>query len=324
MGLMNYTKWIMLISLLVSMASGKVIIQKLRKLNINQQILEIGPSWHSTKQGTPTMGGLIFLIGFLVGGLLISIVYPEALIIIMVTLGFGAVGFIDDRAKILKKQNEGLTPKQKIVLQLIIVSFLMIYLIITKIGMYMYIPFVNGRIFIGYLFIPMLFIIVLGTVNGVNLTDGIDGLAGCVTFVVCIFMSIMGIFMKQYNLSYLITCMGGGLIGFLFYNIYPAKVFMGDTGSLALGGFIATCAYMLQAPIYIAIFGIIYLIECLSVIIQVWYAKTHNGKRIFKMAPIHHHFEKSGWSENKIVTVFSIITFIAGVISVIIFYRGLI
>lgn len=316
-------KWLIFVSMLVSLISGKFIIKKLRQLKIDQQILEIGPSWHLTKQGTPTMGGLIFLVGFLVGAIPICFVYPRFLIVILVTLGFGAVGFIDDYAKIRKKENEGLTPKEKIILQTIIVAILGIYLLISKVGYDMYVPFVSGKVHIGIFFIPLLFIIVLGTVNGVNLTDGIDGLAGSVTFIVCIFLSGFATIKGDYNLGYAISCMSGGLIGFVFYNIYPAQVFMGDTGSLALGGFLVAVAYLLQAPIFIAIFGIIYLIECLSVIIQVWYAKTHNGKRLFKMAPIHHHYEKCGWSENKIVFVFALVTLVFCSLALFLFARGL-
>lgn len=316
-------KYIFLISALVSIISGKFIINVLRKMKLGQQILEIGPSWHMSKSGTPTMGGIIFLLGFVIGAIPISIFYPKFLIILFMTVGFGAIGFIDDRAKIKKKENEGLTPSQKIKLQFILVTVLVIYLAITGIGMFTYIPFVNGPIYLGYIFIPFVYLIVLGTVNGVNLTDGIDGLAGTVTLIVTIVLSVMAFIKGDNGLVYGIQCMAGGLIGFLYYNLYPAKVFMGDSGSLALGGFIAATAYILQAPIFIAIFGLIYFIECISVIIQVWYAKTHNGKRIFKMAPIHHHYEKSGWSENKIVVIFSAITIIMGIISYILYFGAM-
>lgn len=316
-------KWLVFVAMLISLLSGKFIINKLKKLKIDQQILEIGPSWHLTKQGTPTMGGLIFIIGFIIASIPICFVIPKFIIVIITTIGFGLVGFIDDFAKIRKKENEGLTPKQKIIFQVIIVFILMLYLVISGEGYYMYIPFIIGKVHIGVLFIPLLFIVVLGTVNGVNLTDGIDGLAGSVTFIVCIILTGYAYMRQDYNLGYGISCLCGGLIGFLFYNLFPAQVFMGDTGSLALGGFIASVAYLLQAPFYIVIFGIVYFIECLSVMLQVWYAKTHNGKRIFKMAPIHHHFEKCGWSENKIVLVFSIITVVMGTISLIIYARGI-
>lgn len=316
-------RYIFVIALLISLLSGKFIIQYLRKLKFGQQILEIGPSWHMNKSGTPTMGGIIFLLGFLIASIPVCIVYNSFIIVVFITIGFGLVGFIDDYAKIKKHKNEGLTPKQKLLLQIIIVMIFVVYLAVTRIGFYTYIPFFNGPLYLGYFFIPFVFIIVLGTVNGVNLTDGIDGLAGMVTFIISIILSIMAFIKGNQGLVFGIQCMSGGLVGFLFYNLYPAKVFMGDSGSLALGGFVAACAYILQAPIFIAIFGMIYLIECLSVIIQVWYAKRNNGKRIFKMAPIHHHYEKSGWSENKIVLIFSLITVAFGVVAYILYYGAI-
>lgn len=316
-------RYMFLLALIISLISGRFIIKYLRKLKLGQQILEIGPSWHMSKAGTPTMGGIIFLLGFILASIPICIYYPSFIIVVIITLGFGIVGLIDDMAKIRKKENEGLTPKQKLLLQMIIVTILVVYLTVTRIGMYTYIPFFKGPLYLGYFFIPFVYIIVLGTVNGVNLTDGIDGLAGTITLIVSIMMSIMAFTKGNQGLVFGIQCMAGGIIGFLYYNLFPARVFMGDSGSLALGGFVATVAYILQAPLFILFFGFIYFVECISVIIQVWYAKTHNGKRIFKMAPIHHHYEKSGWSENKIVFTFSLISVLMGIFAYLLYYGAI-
>ena len=312
-----------LLSYLVSVLMGGMIINYLRKLKVKQMILEIGPDWHMKKQGTPTMGGIIFLLGFLVGGVPTAIEWPHFWMVLLVTFGFGAIGFLDDYIKVTKVQNEGLKPLQKLAGQALIVVIFVVYLVLTGLSETMYIPFVKGPVHVPFLiFIILLFICMLGTVNGVNLTDGIDGLAGTVTVVVTVIMYVMSVLSGRTELGHGVLCMMAGIIGFLVYNVNPAKVFMGDVGSLALGGFIACVAYLLQAPLYIIIFGIVYLMETLSVILQVGYFKLTHGKRLFKMSPIHHHFEKCGWSENRIVFIFSTIALIFGLIAVMLYMDG--
>ena len=234
----------------------------------------------------------------------------ETLAAILVTLGFGLMGFVDDYIKVVKKRSLGLKPMQKIVGQLIICALFIAYLYKSGVGTEIYIPFAGGKTWdLGILFIPFCIIAVLATVNGVNLTDGLDGLADGVTLIVAVFFTMCAYAAG----SGIVTAGGamiGGLLAFLIFNSYPAKVFMGDTGSLALGGFVVSCAFILKMPLFILIAGIIYVIETLSVAIQVTvYKKTK--KRVFKMAPIHHHFELCGWKETKVVTLFYIITAIA-------------
>lgn len=307
----------------ISIISGRFIISKLRDMKIKQVILEIGPNWHMSKQGTPTMGGIIFLIAFLIPTIVLAFIDSEIWMLIFVTVGFGAIGFIDDYAKVRKRQNAGLSPMQKIILQLIVIIIFAIYLVYNNMAYEMYIPFVNKSIYIGYLFFPMVVVVMLGTVNGVNLTDGIDGLATSVTIVSSIGLSVMANMVGKGEIRDAIICMIAALLGFLYYNSNPAKVFMGDSGSLALGGFIAALAYLLKAPVFIILLGAIYLIESVSVILQVGYFKLTHGKRLFKMSPIHHHYEKSGWGEKKIVVVFSIIAAIFTVIGVVLYWGAI-
>lgn len=240
--------------------------------------------------------------------------YPKIIPILFVTVGFGIIGFLDDYIKIVMKRSEGLNPKQKLLGQFIITGVFAWYLISSKeVGTGMLIPFTGGfdsGLFLElpiWLFVPALFFIVLGTDNGVNFTDGLDGLCTSVTILVATFFTIVAIG-ENTGISPITGAVVGSLLGFLLFNVYPARVFMGDTGSLALGGFVAASAFMMQMPVFIAIVGLIYLVEVLSVIIQVGYFKSTGGKRFFRMAPIHHHFELGGWSETRVVAVFSIIT----------------
>ena len=224
------------------------------------------------------------------------------------TLGFGIIGYIDDYIKVVKKRSLGLKPMQKIVGQLVITVLFAWYLYQSNLGTEIYIPFTKGMtIDLGVAFVPFLIVAILGTVNGVNLTDGLDGLAGGVTLIVAVFFMLV-----SWGAASTILPVCGGVIGallaFLIFNAYPARVFMGDTGSLALGGFVAASAFLLKMPIFIVIVGFIYLLESISVMIQVLYFKKTGGKRFFKMAPIHHHFELCGWSETKVVTVFYVVT----------------
>lgn len=297
-----------LIAFALSVIMGPVIIPILRKLKMGQTEREEGVQSHLKKAGTPTMGGVIILGSIVLTSVIYIKDYPKLIPILFVTLGFGLIGFLDDYLKVVMKRSDGLFPKQKMGLQILVTAVFAFYLIKTETPMGWLIPFSGGEyIEWGWLSIPFLFIVVIGTVNGVNFTDGLDGLASSVTVLVATFFTVVAIGTKS-GIEPITCAVVGALLGFLLFNVYPASVFMGDTGSLALGGFVASTAYMLQMPFFIAIVGLIYLIEVLSVMIQVTYFKKTGGKRIFKMAPIHHHFELCGWSETKVVAVFSIIT----------------
>ena len=296
-------------SFAISAAAGPMVIPVLRKLKVGQTVRDDGPQTHLKKNGTPTMGGLIFLLSVVVTSLFYVKDYPKIIPILFVTVGFGIVGFLDDYIKVVLRRSEGLTPGQKMAGQLVITGIFAWYMAErSEVGLQMLIPFGGGRCLdLGMLSIPLLFIAVIGTVNGTNFTDGLDGLASSVTVMVAVFFTVVAV--GTGSGIHPVTCaVTGGLLGFLLFNVYPASVFMGDTGSLALGGFVASTAYMLRLPLFIVIVGLIYLVEVLSVMIQVSYFKATHGKRFFKMAPIHHHFEKGGWSETRIVAVFSIVT----------------
>ena len=298
-----------LVSFGISAILCPLVIPYLRRLKFGQQVREDGPKEHLKKSGTPTMGGVMFLGGIIATSLLYVKDYPEIAPILFVTVGFGIIGFLDDYLKIIKKQSEGLTPIQKLVGQFVITGIFCYYCMRNpNIGTEIIIPFMNGKtIDIGWFFIPLCFITVLGTDNGVNFSDGLDGLCSSITVMVATFFTVVALGSDN-NIAPICAAVVGGLMGFLLFNVYPAKVFMGDTGSLALGGFVAATACVLKMPLFILIIGFIYLIEVVSVIIQVGYFKSTGGKRFFKMAPIHHHFELCGWSETRVVAVFSIIT----------------
>ena len=299
----------MAISFILSAIICPILIPFLKRLKFGQNIREEGPKSHLKKAGTPTMGGIAFIAAIVIASLFFIKDYPKIVPILFVTVGFGAVGFLDDFLKVVMKRSEGLTPLQKLLAQ-IVISAIFLYYVLTNeaLGTAMIIPFAGKEVTLPiYIFIPLFFLIILGTDNGVNLTDGLDGLCTSVTILVAIFFTIVSVGEKS-GIEPVTGAVVGGLIGFLIFNAHPAKVFMGDTGSLALGGFVASTAFMLKMPLFIVIVGFIYLVETLSVMIQVAYFKITHGKRIFKMSPIHHHFELSGWSENKIVIVFSLIT----------------
>ncbi len=298
-----------LISFALSVIMGPVIIPILRKLKMKQTEREDGVKSHLKKAGTPTMGGVIILTSIVVTSVLYIKDYPKIIPILFVTLGFGLIGFLDDYLKVVMKRSDGLYPKQKMGLQILVTAVFAFYIVkYTEVELTWLIPFVPGKeLDLRILTIPLMFIVIIGTVNGVNFTDGLDGLASSVTVLVATFFTVVAIGTKS-GIEPITCAVVGALLGFLLFNVYPASVFMGDTGSLALGGFVASTAYMLQMPLFIVIVGLIYLVEVLSVMIQVTYFKKTGGKRIFKMAPIHHHFELCGWSETKVVAVFSIIT----------------
>ena len=298
-----------LISFAISAALGPVVIPLLRKLKFGQTERDDGPQSHLKKTGTPTMGGLMILAGIIITSLIYVKDYPQIIPVLFVTAGFGIIGFLDDYIKIMLHRSEGLTPPQKMLGQFLVTGIFVFYLYNLKGGdMAMLIPFWPGHyLHLGWLAVPVAFLAIIGTVNGANFTDGLDGLASSVTLLIATFFSVVAIG-TQSGLHPITCAVVGSLMGFLLFNVYPASVFMGDTGSLALGGFVASAAYMMDMPIFILIVALIYWVEILSVMSQVTYFKISGGKRIFRMAPIHHHFELCGWSETRVVAVFSIVT----------------
>ena len=306
-----------LIAFGLSVLMGPFVIPFLRRLKMGQTERVEGVQSHLKKTGTPTMGGVMILAAITITSLIYVREYPKIIPILFVTLGFGMVGFLDDYLKVVLKRSDGLFPMQKMALQIVITGIFAFYIVkVAKIPLTMLVPFSGGKYWnIGWFAIPVLFFAVIGTVNGVNFTDGLDGLASSVTVLVATFFTVVAIGTKS-GIEPITCAVVGALLGFLLFNVYPASVFMGDTGSLALGGFVASTAYMLQMPLFIILVGAIYLMEVLSVMIQVSYFKATGGKRIFKMAPIHHHFELCGWSETRVVAVFSIITAILCLIGI--------
>jgi len=298
-----------IISFAVSALLGPVVIPFLRRLKVGQTVRDDGPQAHLKKNGTPTMGGILIMIAVVFTSIFYVKDFPKIIPILFLTLGFGLIGFIDDYLKVVLKRSLGLKAWQKMLGQFIVTGIFAYYMIhYTDVSLAMKIPFwQNHYVDFGAFNIPVLFFIVIGTVNGTNFTDGLDGLASSVTVIVATFFTVVAIGSDS-GIEPITCAVVGALLGFLLFNVYPASVFMGDTGSLALGGFVAATAYMLQMPLFIAIVGFIYMAEVLSVILQVGYFKMTGGKRIFKMAPIHHHFELCGWSETRVVTVFSIVT----------------
>lgn len=310
---MNFTDFMVVLPVIISFGVCAVLcpllIPFLKKLKFGQYIRQEGPESHLKKSGTPTMGGIVIIISIAITSLIYIGKYKEIIPVLFSTIGFGIIGFLDDYIKVVMKRSMGLRAWQKLLGQILVTAILGYYLInFTDVGTSMLIPFSGGKFLnVSYMFVPLFFIVVLGTVNGSNFTDGLDGLESSVTVLIATFFTVVSIGMKS-GISPITGAVAGSLLAFLLYNVYPAKVFMGDTGSLALGGFVAATAYMLQMPLFILIVALIYLVEVLSVMLQVSYFKLTNGKRIFKMAPIHHHFEMMGWSETRVVAVFSIIT----------------
>lgn len=300
-----------------SLMLGPVIIPFLRRLKVGQTERIKGVQSHLKKMGTPTMGGLIFLISTTVTSLFFVKGYPKIIPVLFLMLGFGLIGFLDDYLKVVLRRSDGLLPGQKLVCQIIVTAVFAFYMIrFTDVSLAMKIPFLPGKLLdLGWIAVPLLFFVVLGTVNGVNFTDGLDGLASSVTVMVATFFMVIAIGERS-GIEPIICSVIGSLLGFLVFNVFPAQVFMGDTGSLALGGFVAGTAYMLQMPLFLPIVGFIYMFEIVSVMMQVLYFKITHGKRIFRMTPIHHHFELVGWSETRIVAVFAIITAILCLVAI--------
>ena len=302
-----------LMSVLLAFAISVVLVPAgipfLRRLKVGQTVRDEGPESHLKKNGTPTMGGILILISITITSVFFVKDYPKIIPVLFLTLGFGLIGFLDDYIKVVLRRSLGLRVWQKFLLQIIVTGVFTFYLLhYTDVSLVMKVPFVSELYLdFGWMNIPILFFIVIGTVNGTNFTDGLDGLASSVTVLVATFFSVVAIGTGS-GIEPVTCAVVGALLGFLLFNVHPASVFMGDTGSLALGGFVAAAAYMMQMPLFIVMVGFIYMVEVLSDIIQVTYFKMTGGKRIFKMAPIHHHFELCGWSETRVVAVFSIVT----------------
>lgn len=301
------------IALLVSVLVGPVLIPFLHKLKFGQEIREEGPSWHKKKSGTPTMGGFIFIAGVLVATLLMAR-DTSTLIVLLCAVGFGLIGFIDDFIKVILKRNLGLTALQKLALQIALaVAFVITLNALGLLHTDIILPFIKEPVNLGWFYVAFAVFIMVGFVNAVNLTDGLDGLATSVTAVVSLFFAAVSLLVGNNSLAVFLVALTGGCLGFLIFNHYPAKVFMGDTGSLFLGGAVSAAAIVLKMPLILVIVGIIYVVEALSVMLQVASFKL-TGKRIFKMSPIHHHFEMCGWREVKIVLVFCAVTVVFCVI----------
>lgn len=298
-----------MLSFFISVFLGPIVIPFLRWLKCGQTVRDDGPQTHLKKSGTPTMGGLLILFSLAVTTLIFVEDYPKAAPVLFLTVGFGLVGLLDDYIKVVCRRSMGLSPWQKLFGQLAVTGIFAWFLTrYTDVGLAMKLPFATDRYLdFGFWNVPILFFIVLGTANGTNFTDGLDGLAGSVTLMIAVFFSVTAIGTSA-GIEPIACAAAGALAGFLLFNVYPAEVFMGDTGSLALGGFVAGCSYMLQMPLFIAIIGVVYFAEVVSVILQVGYFKISGGKRLFRMAPLHHHFELCGLSETKITALFTIIT----------------
>ena len=312
---------------------GYFMVPFLHKIKFGQTIREVGPSWHKNKQGTPTMGGIMFIIGssvaaviciaflWLNGGAETQLMFVKVMAGALMAVGFGIVGFLDDYISIKKHRNLGLTEIQKLILQFIIVGAYLLSVTLAGGTTETVIPFL-GSVDLGFFYYILAAVFIVGMVNAVNFTDGIDGLNTSVTLVVALVFSVIAMLLNRVGLSLYAAAIVGAMIGFLFWNANPAKVFMGDTGSLFLGGAVCALAFGVNMPILLILIGIIYIVEILSVVLQVTYFKISHGKRIFKMAPIHHHFEMCGWNENKICFVFSGVTLFTGIIGVLLAVFG--
>ena len=330
-----------ILSFLIAFLLGFVLIPWLRKLKFGQTILDIGPAWHKSKQGTPVMGGIMFIAStilsvicvlvtdHLMGGNLFGSehILPDTLKVklvagVILAIGLGLVGFADDYIKVVKKRNLGLTEIQKTIPQVILIIGYLATLSMNGLT-YMQIPFV-GAVNLKWFFWLFGIAVIYGAVNAVNFTDGVDGLCASVTSTAALAFCIAALMTKFFGISILAAALFGGCLGYLIWNYYPSKVMMGDTGSMFLGGMVVALAYAIDCPLILVFFGVIYVIEALSDVLQIGYFKITHGKRIFKMAPIHHHFEMCGWKERKIVTIFSLVNILGCVIGLILYYYGII
>lgn len=330
-----------ILSFLIAFLLGFVLIPWLRKLKFGQTILDIGPVWHKSKQGTPVMGGIMFIVStilsvicvlvtdHLMGGNLFGSehILPDTLKVklvagVILAIGLGFVGFADDYIKVVKKRNLGLTEIQKTIPQVILIIGYLATLSMNGLT-YMQIPFV-GAVNLKWFFWIFGIAVIYGAVNAVNFTDGVDGLCASVTSTAALAFCIAALMTKFFGISILAAALFGGCLGYLIWNYYPSKIIMGDTGSMFLGGMVVALAYAIDCPLILVFFGIIYVIEALSDVLQIGYFKLTHGKRIFKMAPIHHHFEMCGWKERKIVTIFSLVNILGCAIGLALYYYGII
>ena len=313
----------------ITAVAGKFMIPALHRLHFGQTIREEGPTWHSKKNGTPTMGGLCFIFGILVavGAAWLGFARKEAgvfsashlhaiLLVLFLALGSGLIGFLDDFIKVVKHRNLGLTPVQKIIMQVVVTGVFMLGLRALGLMSTTVMFPVAGAVNLGILYYPIAFFGIIFLVNAVNLTDGLDGLCTGVTFVSMIGYLLAGSLLGFIHVSLLAAAAAGACVGFLIWNFYPAKVFMGDTGSLFISGMVIALAFGTGLPFFVVLFGIIYVIEIGSVVLQRYYFKLTHGKRIFKMSPIHHHFEMSGYTEKQIVVMFAVITAIGSALGI--------
>lgn len=318
---------IALVAFGITALSGFVVIPYLRRLKAGAHILDIGPAWHKAKEGTPIMGGIMFILGTILAGVMgLFVCAGDKLIVkenvidlvigVVMALLFTGVGFIDDFVKVVKKQNEGLTAKQKTVLQLLIAAgYLLARYIWGDTDTTIWFPFL-GEIDFGYFYYPLMIMFIYFMVNSVNLTDGVDGLCGCVTLVYTVCFSAICTIFRSAEWSVFTFALAGAMLGYLVWNLHPAKVMMGDTGSMFLGGSVVAVGFAMNMEFLIAVAGIIYVCESLSVVLQVISVKTRNGKKLFKMSPIHHHFELCKWGEYTICGVFSLVGFLFGVLAI--------
>ncbi len=329
-----------IVAFVISAVLGKFLVPFLHKLKFGQTILEIGPSWHKNKQGTPTMGGIMFIVAIVFVTIISTVIYyftganfittyfadipRECLMIfagLVLAVGNGFIGFIDDYTKVVKKRNLGLTAIQKLVLQFSVAGVYLAILGFAGCGTTTTIPFL-GDVNLGFFYYIIAAVAIVGIVNSVNLTDGVDGLDGSITFFACVAFMLVSSMLNCLGITAMSAASAGACLGFLVWNFHPAKVFMGDTGSLFLGGLVCALAFAINMPILLLLIGIVYIAEELSVVLQVSYFKLTHGKRLFKMSPIHHHFEMCGWSEVKIVSVFSAVTAVFGAIAFVLVYFG--
>ena len=330
-----------LVAFAISAISGKYLVPFLHKLKYGQTILDIGPSWHKNKQGTPTMGGLMFILAIVFTTVVSVIIFAvthdgfgitEKFVFtgLIMAVCYGGIGFIDDYIKVVKKRNLGLTAIQKLVLQFLVVGLYLLAMRLLGDDTSIAVPFA-GSVDLGFFYYIIMALVIVGLTNAVNLTDGIDGLDGSITFFVSLFMMMIANILNSFGSTMLggfesnvffCAAVAGGCLGFLVWNFHPAKVFMGDTGSLFLGGIVCAMAFAMDMQLLMLLVGIMYLVEMFSVMIQVSYFKLSHGKRIFRMTPIHHHFEMGGWSETKIVVVFSGVTAFCGVVALLLVIFG--
>lgn len=303
------------LALLIVLIGMPLFLPALRKIKAGQSIREDGPKSHMKKSGTPTMGGVVIIVAVAVTCLLVTDINQDMIIILVAFIAFGALGFLDDFVKVTMKRNLGLTALHKLGLQMLIAIGIAVYQAQTSIyGTTVAIPFIDQYWDLGPFYVPFIVFVVVSMANGVNLTDGLDGLASGVTMIVALFLALVGSAFQFVSAGVFASALTGACLGFLFYNRHPAKVFMGDTGSLALGGGIATAAIIMNIELILPIAGGVYVAEALSVVLQILYFKKTGGKRLLKMAPLHHHFELSGWKESKVVAVFWLVTAVLCVI----------